>query len=126
MKKLLVGLLFLFLIGIAPLARAEVFDVMADASVNTNVSSVSYGQLSNSAVLCSKFKVWENSLTYDLVIYLGDPTDSTTMYYTVPAGTTATIDYLIPAQKDEGIYIAATCTADATVNFISFVKKGYK
>lgn len=118
--------MLLVLFGFVGLSNADTFDVMVGASSNTNVSSVSVGQLGNSTMTCTGFKVWEDSLTYDLVLYLGDPTSSTTMYYTIPGGTTATIEYMVPSQKDEGIYIKATTTADATVNYVGYLKKGYK
>ena len=126
MKTKLIGFILavVFLLGIQSSSFAEAFDQVVAASVNTNVAAVSYGQLADSDDFYTSFQVWEDSLTYDVVIYLGDPTDSTTMYFTIPGGTKPTFAYRVPATNDDGIYVKCTTTADATVNFIGFKKVG--
>jgi len=121
---------FLFITSLAiilftPVAHAEYFDVVADSSVNTLVGTTPI-LVKKSKDLCSKFRVWNDDMSCKVILYFGDPNDSSTFYYTIPADTVGTIDYVIPAMASDGLYVATTVTAGTTVDFIGLITKGYR
>lgn len=123
---LLVAMTLVLMLGMINLSEADTYDVLVDSSVNTLVGTTAI-QVKNSTSLCTEFKIWDDSLTFDIIVYLGDPTDSNTMYYTIPGGTVGHVDYMVKQQKDEGIYIKTTVTAGVTaIDYVSIMKKGYK
>ncbi|MCP4372977.1 MAG: hypothetical protein GY797_33455 [Deltaproteobacteria bacterium] len=124
--KVLLLTVFVLMVGVVPYAKADTYEILVDSSVNTLVG-VTAIQVNNSTSRCTEFKIWEDTLTCDMVIYLGDPSDSSTMYYTVPGGTVGHVDYMIKDQRDNGIYVKTTVTAGVElINYISVIKKGYR
>jgi len=121
MKKMIFAFLIL-LIGLGTVANAETFNVLVDSGSNTLVGETAV-MLENSNVLCTESRIWEDTMAFDITVYLGD-TDQTS--YTIPNGTIGTIDYLIPTQKSTGLYVSTSITAGAKINFIGLKKTGYK
>ena len=106
------------------LVQANVYDILVCASVNSQVGTAAV-QMDNSDELCTEVTIWEDSLTYDLIVYLGDSSDATVMYYTIAHGTKGVISFVVPDQLANGIYVKSTITAGVNVNFIGVIKKGY-
>jgi hypothetical protein len=124
-KKLLLSLIFavaIGMIGICTNANADTFNILVDSGSNSLVGETAV-MLDGSNITCTESRIWEDTLSFDITVYLGD-TDQTS--YTIPNGTIGTIDYLIPSQKSTGIYVSTSVTAGAKVNFIGLKKAGYK